>query len=211
MADKKINTVLYDLDQSSDTSEEQKATARGNIGLDVVLQFKEEASVSDLNALTDIGEGWTYRLSDDGTLTEGSLDVSANDVVSWDGTSWFKLGSSGSSVFIATNQTTTEELVQAFRDGKVLFFKMETNYQGTMIGNIAPLSSFQVPDTEIQNALFEFQTILKNNTGNDRIFYYKNTNNTWTQSNKNIAADTVDGYHVSVGSISTSQDTISFI
>jgi hypothetical protein len=213
MAEKKINTVLYNVDQSSDTTDEQKATARGNLGLDVILQFKEEASVSELNTLTDIEAGWTYRLSDDGTLTEGSLDVSANDVVSWDGTSWFKLGSSSqeNSIFIATQETTTEELVQALRDGKALFSKIETNFQGTLIGNIAPLTAFQVPNSGLSSALFEFQSIIRNNTGSDRIFYYKNTNDTWTQSNKNVAADTVDGYHISVGSISSSQDTISFI
>jgi hypothetical protein len=37
MAEKKINTVLYDIDQSSDTSDAQKATARANIGAQAEL------------------------------------------------------------------------------------------------------------------------------------------------------------------------------
>lgn len=126
---------------------------------------------------------------------------------------WHRVGEggSGSSVFIATRNTTTAELVQALRDGKALFSKIESSYQGTTVGNIAPLTSFQVPNSGSTGALFEFQSILINNAGNDRIFYYKNTNNTWTQSNKEVEADTVDGYHISVGSVGTDSNTLYFV
>lgn len=49
MADKKINTVLYDVDQRSDTSEEQKATARANIGAqaELIIHTTEDPKLVD--------------------------------------------------------------------------------------------------------------------------------------------------------------------
>lgn len=71
-------------------TEAEKAQARSNIGLSDVLQSKGKATVEQLNN-TEAQVGWCYRLLDGGTLTDGSLVVSAGDVVSWDGTEWFKL------------------------------------------------------------------------------------------------------------------------
>lgn len=71
-------------------TEAEKAQARNNIGLSDVLQSKGKATVEQLNN-TEAQVGWCYRLLDSGTLTDGSLVVSANDVVSWDGEEWFKL------------------------------------------------------------------------------------------------------------------------
>lgn len=45
MAEKKINTVLYDIDQSSDTNDDQKATARANIGAQAELTAGENITI----------------------------------------------------------------------------------------------------------------------------------------------------------------------
>lgn len=58
------------------------------------LQWKGPATVTQLNTgITGIQPGWTYTLTDAGTLTDGSVDVDVGDEVAWteDG-EWFKLG-----------------------------------------------------------------------------------------------------------------------
>ena len=54
---------------------------------------KGEASVSTLNGLTGQSNGDTYILTDSGTLTDGSLAVSAGDSVAWDdaNSKWYKV------------------------------------------------------------------------------------------------------------------------
>lgn len=53
MAEKKINTVLYDIDQSSDTSDTQKATARANIGAQAELTAGENIEIDpDTNTIS---------------------------------------------------------------------------------------------------------------------------------------------------------------
>lgn len=68
------------------------AQAIGNLGQP--LQWKGPATVAQLNAgITGIQPGWTYTLTDAGTLTYGSVAVDVGDEVAWteDG-EWFKLG-----------------------------------------------------------------------------------------------------------------------
>jgi hypothetical protein len=67
------------------------AQAIGNLGKS--LQWKGPATVSELNAgITGIQPGWTYTLTDAGTLTDGSITVDVGDEVAWteDG-EWFKV------------------------------------------------------------------------------------------------------------------------
>lgn len=53
MAEKKINTVLYDIDQSSDTTDLQKATARTNIGAQAELTAGENIEIDpDTNTIS---------------------------------------------------------------------------------------------------------------------------------------------------------------
>lgn len=53
MAEKKINTVLYDIDQSSDTNDVQKATARANIGAQAELTAGENIEIDpDTNTIS---------------------------------------------------------------------------------------------------------------------------------------------------------------
>ena len=68
------------------------AKAIGNLGQP--LQWKGPAAVSELNAgITGIQPGWTYTLTDAGTLTDGSIDVEAGDEVAWtEDSEWFKVG-----------------------------------------------------------------------------------------------------------------------
>lgn len=70
------------------------AKAIGNLGQP--LQWKGPATVSELNAgIEGIQPGWTYTLTDAGTLTDGSIAVDAGDEVAWTGTAWFKVGGEG--------------------------------------------------------------------------------------------------------------------
>jgi hypothetical protein len=68
------------------------AQAIGNLGKP--LQWKGPATVAELNAgITGIQEGWTYTLTDAGTLTDGSIDVEAGEEVAWtEDDEWFKVG-----------------------------------------------------------------------------------------------------------------------
>ena len=76
------------------------AQAIGNLGQP--LQWKGPATVAQLNdGITGIQPGWTYTLTDDGTLTDGSIAVEAGDEVAWteDG-EWFKVGCDSSNVAV---------------------------------------------------------------------------------------------------------------
>lgn len=70
-----------------------------NLSLDIdsevsrIYIAKGSASVSTLNAgISGIQNGWSYVLTDNGTLTLGGVSVSAGDNVAWDGSKWFKVG-----------------------------------------------------------------------------------------------------------------------
>jgi hypothetical protein len=82
------------------------ALAIGNLGKP--LQWKGPATVSELNAgITGIQPGWTYTLTDAGTLTDGSIAVEPGDEVAWteDG-EWFKVG----------HDSTTEDIQKMIDD-----------------------------------------------------------------------------------------------
>jgi hypothetical protein len=66
--------------------------AIGNLGQP--LQWKGPATVAELNAgITGIQPGWTYTLTDAGTLTDGSVTVDVDDEVAWtEDDEWFKVG-----------------------------------------------------------------------------------------------------------------------
>lgn len=69
--------------------------AIGNLGQP--LQLKGPATVAQLDAgITGIQPGWTYTLTDAGTLTDGSINVDVGDEVAWtEDDEWFKLGGDG--------------------------------------------------------------------------------------------------------------------
>lgn len=71
------------------------AKAIGNLGQP--LQWKGPATVAQLNAgITGIQPGWTYTLTDAGTLTDGSIVVDVGDEVAWtEDEEWFKVGGEG--------------------------------------------------------------------------------------------------------------------
>lgn len=79
------------------------AKAIGNLGQP--LQWKGPSTVAQLNAgITGIQPGWTYTLTDAGTLTDGSVKVDVGDEVAWteDG-EWFKLGGDGGVKYVTTS------------------------------------------------------------------------------------------------------------
>lgn len=90
------------------------AQAIGNLGQP--LQWKGPATVAQLNAgITGIQPGWTYTLTDAGTLTDGSVAVDVGDEVAWteDG-EWFKLGGDGGVKYVSIGDSYSD--VQAIID-----------------------------------------------------------------------------------------------
>lgn len=61
------------------------------------LQWKGPATVEELNTgISGIQPGWTYTLTDAGTLTDGSVKVDVGDEVAWtEDDEWFPLGGEG--------------------------------------------------------------------------------------------------------------------
>jgi hypothetical protein len=86
--------------------------AIGNLGQP--LQWKGPATVAQLNAgITGIQPGWTYTLTDAGTLTDGSIAVEAGDEVAWtEDDEWFKVG--GDSAKIAVFECTYSEEIHSY-------------------------------------------------------------------------------------------------
>lgn len=89
------------------------------------LQWKGPATVAQLNAgITGIQPGWTYTLTDAGTLTDGSIVVDVGDEVSWTGTAWFKVGGENSNValfkFSGTDYPLNSDMNDEFLKGKTV-------------------------------------------------------------------------------------------
>lgn len=89
------------------------AQAIGNLGQP--LQWKGPATVAQLNAgITGIQVGWTYTLTDSGTLTNGSITVEAGDEVAWtEDDEWFKVGSESSVkyVYLSTSYSDIQDII----------------------------------------------------------------------------------------------------
>lgn len=101
------------------------AQAIGNLGQP--LQWKGPATVAQLNAgITGIQPGWTYTLTDAGTLTDGSIVVDVGDEVAWtEDDEWFKVGGDGGVKILhgssnpgGTTYPDAEDVVNAVEQGK---------------------------------------------------------------------------------------------
>ena len=111
------------------------AQAIGNLGKP--LQWKGPATVAQLNAgITGIQPGWTYTLTDAGTLTDGSVKVDVGDEVAWteDG-EWFKVGGENSNValfqFTGTDYPDGDAVLAEQNKGKtVVLVKITNGYGG---------------------------------------------------------------------------------
>lgn len=67
------------------------------------LKWIDDATVSYLNGtITGLDSGWTYTLTDSGTLTAGNVQVEPGDEVAWSATSskWVKIGGDAGKVTI---------------------------------------------------------------------------------------------------------------
>lgn len=111
---------------------ESGAVAKAIGNLVQPLQWKGPATVEQLNdGITGIQPGWTYTLTDAGTLTDGSVKVDVGDEVAWteDG-EWFKLGGEGGVKVLhgssnpgGTTYPDAQDVVNAVAQGKeVLIF-----------------------------------------------------------------------------------------
>ena len=77
------------------------------------LVWHGPADVATLNGtIIGLEEGWTYTLTDSGTLTSGSVSVDVGDEVAWTGSAWFKVGGeSGTQVFKVSYSTSINDYV----------------------------------------------------------------------------------------------------
>lgn len=103
-------------------------------GIGSPLQWKGPATVAQLNAgITGIQEGWTYTLTDAGTLTDGSVKVDAGDEVTWtEDDEWFKLGGEGGVKYVDTSTSYSDvfaaisrgqlPVMQVFSSGSTLYY-----------------------------------------------------------------------------------------
>lgn len=110
--------------------------AIGNLGQP--LQWKGPATVAQLNAgITGIQPGWTYTLTDAGTLTDGSVTVDVGDEVAWtEDDEWFKVGGDNSNValfqFTGTNYPDGDAVLAEQAKGKtVVLVRYITGYGGS--------------------------------------------------------------------------------
>lgn len=77
-----------------------------------MYNFKGSKTVAQINALTGMTAGDAYNVTDSGTITTGSVSVSAGDNVAWTGTAWDKLSNS----IVLSGFATKEYVTQAFED-----------------------------------------------------------------------------------------------
>ena len=84
------------------------------------LQWKGPATVAKLNAgITGIQPGWTYTLTDAGTLTDGSVAVEIGDEVAWtEDDEWFKVGGD-SGVMYVDRYTSYSDVSAAISHGRL--------------------------------------------------------------------------------------------
>ena len=80
------NSSSYYLPYATENYVDTKIASLGN-----VFEYRGSQTVAQLNALTSIGIGDCYNVSDSGTLTAGSVVVIAGDNVVWNGSAWDKL------------------------------------------------------------------------------------------------------------------------
>ena len=101
------------------------ANAIGNLGQP--LQWKGPATVEELNTgISGIQPGWTYTLTDAGTLTDGSIKVDVGDEVSWtEDDEWFKLGGDGGVKYVDTN-TSYSDVAAVFSRGQYPVMKVSS-------------------------------------------------------------------------------------
>ena len=94
------------------------AQAIGKLGQP--LQWKGPATVEELNTgISGIQPGWTYTLTDAGTLTAGSVAVDVGDEVAWtEDDEWFKLGGDGGVKYVDTN-TSYSDVAAAISRGQL--------------------------------------------------------------------------------------------
>lgn len=87
-----------------------------------VYLAKGSASVATLNGgIAGIQNGWSYVLTDSGTLTDGNVSVIAGDNVAWDGSAWFKVGNQVSPNVLFLVQTPEYVLAITDSNGVLLF------------------------------------------------------------------------------------------
>lgn len=87
-----------------------------------VYVAKGSASVATLNGgIAGIQNGWSYVLTDSGTLTDGNISVVAGDNVAWDGSAWFKVGNQVTPNVLFLVQTPEYVLAITDSNGVLLF------------------------------------------------------------------------------------------
>ena len=88
--------------------------------------FKGAKTVAQINALTGMTAGDAYNVTDSGTITTGSVVVSAGDNVAWNGTAWDKLSNSIDLSGYATKEYVTQNYQKKLTAGTNIYIDQET-------------------------------------------------------------------------------------
>lgn len=118
-----------------------------------VYLAKGSASVATLNAtIPGLTEGWSYVLTDSGTLTAGSVSVDIGDNVAWNGSEWFKIGNqvAVNALFIVQNNEFSYAIVDS---NDTLLFGIKTDGSVTWSKGIP--ETIKVVLDSIQTSLLE--------------------------------------------------------
>lgn len=131
---KQINVPLIPSspdDAASKSYVDSKFSALGS-----ALIYKGTKTVASINALqtSSLSTGDVYNVSDNGTLTQGNVQVSAGDNVAWDGSKWDKL-SSDIDLSAYYNKTETDDLLDEKQDALVSGTNIKTINNQSLLGS----------------------------------------------------------------------------
>ena len=115
-----VNNKIYNLGVSM--SQVNSAISEATSQLATGYTPKGPASVSTLNGLTGQENGELYTMTDAGTLTDGSLAVTAGDTVAWDAANsvWYKAMDYAPSQYGTNKINNLPTSITAFRTGDVI-------------------------------------------------------------------------------------------
>lgn len=157
------------------------AQAIGNLGQP--LQWKGPATVSELNTgISGIQPGWTYTLTDAGTLTDGGIDVEIGDEVAWtEDDEWFKVGGESSKVAVFTGYSNPggtslpdpEDVIAACNAGKTIFLQMQV--QSNLV--LYVMVQAALGSTAVGDEVYLFRNL---RYANGRYYRLQKVDDTWT-------------------------------
>lgn len=172
-----------DLDSSVQKSLDNGDTALSTLqSIGKPLVWHGPADVATLNGtISGLEEGWTYTLTDAGTLTDGGVEVEVGDEVAWTGTAWFKVGGDSGKITVFTGYSnpggtslpSPEDVIAACEAGKTIFLQMQVQSNLVLYVMVeAALGSAPVGDE-----VYLFRNL---RYANGRYYRLQKVDDTWT-------------------------------